>query len=143
MSERRIEVDGREVALRNLEKTMYPQAGFTKGDVVDYYTRIADVMLPHLRGRPVTLKRFPNGVEAPSFFEKKCPAHRPEWVETVAIDYAGGKREAVRYCLVENRATLVWLANLAAIEIHASLAKADDVTRPTMVAFDLDPGPPA
>jgi len=131
-----VEVDGRSLSLSNLDKVLYPKAGFTKGDVIDYYARIAPVLLPHLRDRPLTLKRYPNGVEAPYFYEKQCPSHRPEWVRTERVG-------DITFCVVEEVATLVWLANLADLEIHPSLARVDPVSRPTVMAFDLDPGPPA
>jgi bifunctional non-homologous end joining protein LigD len=109
--------------------------------VIDYYARVADGILPHLRDRPLTLRRFPNGVEGPSFFEKRCPEHRPEWVQTATVlaDRVG----EIGFCLCQDKATLAWMAQLAALELHPSLAKARDIDRPTVVAFDLDPGPPA
>ena len=135
-----VDVDGRRLSLSNLDKVMYPEAGFTKGQVIDYYTRIAPVLLPHLRGRPLTLKRYPNGVDGQFFYEKQCPSHRPEWVRTSPIR-AGSK--TINFCLCDDLPTLVWAANLADLEIHPSLAKADAYHSPTVVAFDLDPGPPA
>jgi bifunctional non-homologous end joining protein LigD len=109
--------------------------------VIDYYARVADVLIPHLRGRPLTLKRWPDGVEGFSFYEKRCPEHRPDWVKTATVlsDRVG----KIPFCLCDNRATLVWLAQLAALELHPSLAKGTNIQRPTVVAFDLDPGPPA
>jgi bifunctional non-homologous end joining protein LigD len=138
----RIEVDvgGHRLSLSNLGKVLYPAAGFTKGQVIDYYTRIAPVLLPHLEGRPLTLKRYPNGVEGGYFYEKQCPKHRPEWVRTASIR-AGSK--TIDFCLCDDLPTLVWAANLADLEIHPSLATAAEYSRPTVVAFDLDPGPPA
>lgn len=138
----RIEIEGRELSLSNLEKVLYPATGFTKAEVIDYYTRIAPVILPHIRGRAMTLKRFPDGVEGQSFFEKNCPSHRPAWVETAGV-YSKQNEKPIDYCLVNERATLTWLANLAALELHASLSMAEAPLRPTVVAFDLDPGPPA
>jgi bifunctional non-homologous end joining protein LigD len=135
-----VDVDGRTLSLSNLDKVLYPRAGFTKGQVIDYYTRIAPVLLPHLRGRPLTLKRYPNGVESQYFYEKQCPSHRPEWVRTAAIR-AGSK--VIHFCLCDDLPTLVWAANLADLEIHPSLARAEAYHSPTVVAFDLDPGPPA
>jgi bifunctional non-homologous end joining protein LigD len=134
---RSVEVDGRQLALSNLDKVLYPATGTTKGEVVDYYTRIAPVLLPHLAGRPVTLRRCPDGVEGECFYEKNCPDHRPEWVATVETG------DGPRYCRVDERATLVWLANLAAIELHPSLHLAERPQAPTAIVFDLDPGPPA
>jgi bifunctional non-homologous end joining protein LigD len=121
---------------------MYPAAGFTKGDVIDYYARVADWLLPHVRHRPLTLRRFPNGVEGPSRFEKCCPDRRPDWlpVAWIPIRSRGADKP---FCMVEDLASLVWLANQANLELHPMLSTADDVDRPTAVAFDLDPGPPA
>jgi bifunctional non-homologous end joining protein LigD len=127
-----VDIDGHVLSLSNLGKVMYPQAGFTKGEVVDYYTRIAPAVLPHLRGRPLTLKRYPDGVEGEFFYEKQCPAHRPDWVRTT-----------IEYCLCEDLPTIVWLAQIGDLELHTSLATAADVKAPTILAFDLDPGPPA
>jgi bifunctional non-homologous end joining protein LigD len=146
-----VEIDGRKLELSNLDKVLYPEAGFTKAQVIDYYTRIAPVMLPHLADRPLTLHRFPNGTGAKGFYEKQCPDHRPDWVVTTAIRARGvgrfGERRRdprdIDFCLVEDRATLVWLANLACLEMHVLLARAPDVSRPTHVVFDLDPGAPA
>jgi bifunctional non-homologous end joining protein LigD len=136
-----VDVDGRRLSLSNLDKVLYPKAGFTKGQVIDYYTRIAPTVLPHLRGRPLTLKRYPNGVEAPYFYEKQCPAHRPDWVRTARIGMRGVR--AIDFCLCDDLPTLVWLANLADLELHPSLSMAADVTSPAILAFDLDPGEPA
>jgi bifunctional non-homologous end joining protein LigD len=137
---RQVEVDGRELSISNLDKVLYPKAGFTKGEVLDYYARVSEALLPHLRGRALTLNRFPNGIGAGSFYEKRCPGHRPEWVATAAIEMGS---ETLEFCLCEDRATLVWLAQLAALELHPSLSLASDPERPTVLAFDLDPGPPA
>jgi bifunctional non-homologous end joining protein LigD len=137
-----IEVAGHRLSLSNLDKVLYPEAGFTKGHVIDYYTRVAPVLLPHLRGRPLTLKRYPNGVDKPHFYEKQCPAHRPEWVRTAPI-YSRSNRRTIDFCLCDDLPTLVWLANLADLEMHTSLATAEDYERPTVLAFDLDPGAPA
>jgi bifunctional non-homologous end joining protein LigD len=138
----KVEIDGHELSLSNLEKVMYPQVGFTKGQVIDYYTRIAPAVLPHLRGRPLTLKRYPDGVEGEYFYEKQCPSHRPKWVQTARISSRSNGR-AIEYCLVEDLPTLAWLAQIGDLELHSSLALAEEVTRPTILAFDLDPGPPA
>jgi bifunctional non-homologous end joining protein LigD len=135
---KRLEVDvaGHRLSLSNLDKVLYPAVGFTKGQVIDYYTRIAPYVLPHLRDRPLTLKRYPNGVESSFFYEKQCPKHRPDWIRTqLAMD--------INFCVCDDLATLVWLANLADLELHPSLAKIDDVSVPAILAFDLDPGPPA
>jgi bifunctional non-homologous end joining protein LigD len=131
-----VEIDGRTLSLSNLDKVLYPEAGFTKGDVIDYYARIAPVLLPHLRDRPLTLKRYPNGVQAAFFYEKQCPRHRPDWIRTERVG-------DIDYCLVDELATVVWLANLADLEIHPSLSRVPVVQRPTVMAFDLDPGEPA
>jgi bifunctional non-homologous end joining protein LigD len=137
-----VTVEGRELELSNLDKVLYPKAGFTKGELIDWYARIAEVLLPHLRGRPLTLKRYPNGVEGKHFYEKRCPSHRPDWVTTASVwsDRHGGE---IDYCVVEDLPTLVWAANLADIELHTSLSRAEPIERPTAMVFDLDPGPPA
>lgn len=131
----------RSLKLSNLQKVLYP-TGFTKGQVIDYYRAIAPVMLPHLKDRPVTLKRYPNGVESKFFYEKRCPSHKPEWVKTAKV-WSEHNDDWLEYCLLNNAASLVWVANLAALELHTLLGKARDVNRPTMIVFDLDPGPPA
>jgi bifunctional non-homologous end joining protein LigD len=131
-----VEVEGRRLSLSNLDKVMYPAVGFTKGQVIDYYTRVAPALLPHLRDRPLTLKRYPNGVDGQYFYEKRCPSHAPDWVRP---EEASG----ITFCVCDDLATLVWLANLADLELHPSLSLVDDILRPTVMAFDLDPGPPA
>ncbi|MGI8713017.1 MAG: DNA ligase D [Solirubrobacteraceae bacterium] len=131
-----VRADGRALKLSNWDKVLFAQTGFTKGDLIAYYARIAPAVVPHLRDRPLTLKRYPNGVDAPHFYEKQSPSHRPEWVQTVRV-------KGVDYTLAQDRATLVWLANLADIELHTSLSLAADSGAPTMLVFDLDPGPPA
>ncbi len=135
-----VEIEGRRLSLSNLDKVLYPKAGFTKGQVIDYYTRVAPVLLPHLRGHPLTLKRYPNGVEGQHFYEKQCPSHRPEWVRSAAIPVS---RKTIDFCLCDDLPTLVWLANLADLELHPSLSLAEAIEKPTVMAFDLDPGPPA
>jgi bifunctional non-homologous end joining protein LigD len=137
-----VEVEGHRIPLRNLEKPFYPAAGFTKGDVLDYYVRIAPVLLPHLRDRPLTLKRYPEGVEGGFFYEKRCPRHRPPWIRTAPI-WSEGNQEHIRYCVVDDLAALVWVVSIADLEMHTPLALASDFERPTALAFDLDPGPPA
>ena len=132
-----VELEGRELQLSNLAKPLYP-GGFTKGDVIDYYLRIAPVMLPHLAGRPVTRKRYPNGVDQPFFFEKNAPAHRPAWVRTVRLP---ARDRPVDYVVCSDTPTLIWLANLAALELHTNLGTDDHPERPQYVVFDLDPGP--
>lgn len=127
--------------LSNLEKVLYPEAGFTKAEVIDYYVRVSPVLLDHLGDRGITFRRFPNGVDAGSFFEKRCPGHRPEWVQTAPGPGDGGG--AIDYCRLTEVGALAWAANLAAIELHAPMARADDIESPTMVVFDFDPGAPA
>jgi bifunctional non-homologous end joining protein LigD len=136
-----VSVDGHRLSLVNLDKVMYPAVGFTKRDVIDYYVRIAPVMVPHLAGRALTLKRFPNGVEGHSFFEKRCPGHRPAWVP-VAVG-PGDRDGTIEYCVIDTPAALVWAANMAALELHAPMALAADLDTPRMLVFDLDPGAPA
>ncbi len=133
-------VEGRTLRLSNYDKVLWPQAGFTKGQLIEYYASIAPVLLPHLHGRPLTLKRYPNGVDGQHFYEKQCPSHRPDWVPTAEVSTGRGK--TIDFCLCEDTATLVWLANLADIELHTSLSMADAIDRPTMMVFDLDPGAP-
>lgn len=136
-----VEVAGRRLTLSNLDKVLYPAAHFTKSEVIDYYARIAPVMVPHLTGRPITFKRYPDGVDGKSFFEKNAPSHTPDWVPTMTL--SAGERDGastVNYPRLEEPAALVWAANLAAIELHPGLARTDDVRRPDHVVFDLDPG---
>ncbi|HEY8671189.1 MAG TPA: ATP-dependent DNA ligase, partial [Terriglobales bacterium] len=121
-----VEIGGRQLKLTNLEKVLYPAAGFTKGQVIDYYARIAPVLVPHLAGKPLTLKRYPNGVDQQFFFEKNATKHRPDWVKTAPIWSEGNQRE-INYILANDLPTLVWLANLAAIELHPSLSLAQDI----------------
>src|SRR6201982_3345830 len=135
-------VEGKKLAVSNLNKVLYPKVGFTKGQVIDYYIRIAPVLLPHLRDRPLTMKRYPNGVDAEFFYEKNFPSHRPKWVQTAKV-WSEGNDRIMHYCLAQDLPTLVWAANLADLELHTSLAKKDDIARPTMMVFDLDPGAPA
>ncbi|MGQ0615980.1 MAG: non-homologous end-joining DNA ligase [Acidimicrobiia bacterium] len=136
-----VDIDGHQLKLSNLDKVLYPETGFTKGEVIDYYSRIAPMMLAHLGDRGITMRRFPNGVDASSFFEKRCPSHRPDWVKVAPGP--GDRGGAIDYCRLDSRAALVWAANLAALELHAPMARADDIETPTMVVFDLDPGAPA
>lgn len=137
-----VEIEGKHLKLSNLDKILYPAAGFTKGQVIDYYARIAPVLLPHLQNKPLTMKRYPGGVNEEFFFEKNAPVHRPDWVKTVPIWSYGNKRN-VNYVLANDLATLIWIANLASLELHPSLALAKDIQCPTMIVFDLDPGAPA
>ncbi|SDG67810.1 bifunctional non-homologous end joining protein LigD [Lentzea fradiae] len=143
-----VRVEDRVVKLTNLEKEMYPEFGFTKGEVIDYYTRIAPVLLPHLKDRPVTLKRFPNGVDGKWFFEKNAAEHRPGWVRTMRLESPGSVKgnETVNYVMVDELATLVWLANLAALELHVpqwTVGPRGGKRDPDLLVFDLDPGAPA
>lgn len=139
-----VEVDGRELKLTNLDKVLYPKAGFSKGEVVDYYAKVAPALVPHLAGRALTLRRFPEGVDdsEAAFFEKRCPKHRPAWVKTATVE-AGPRAGRIDFCVCEDLPTLVWMAQLAALELHPSLSLAKAPQRPTVLAFDLDPGPPA
>jgi bifunctional non-homologous end joining protein LigD len=138
-----VEIEGKQLKLSNLDKVFYPKTGFTKGQVIDYYTRVAPVLVRHLEGRPLTMKRYPNGVEGKFFYEKECPKHRPDWVRTKRITSRGSTkdRDHVNFCVVDDLATLVWAANLADLELHTSLSRVDDMAHPTTAAFDLDPGP--
>ena len=142
MTDSAVDIQGRHLKLSNLEKVLYPAIGFTKKDVIDYYARIAPAMIPHLAGRALTRKRYPDGVEGEPFFEKNAPMHKPEWVKTAPI-WSGRNRKTIHYVLADDLPTLIWLANLAALELHPSLALAEDITCPTEMVFDLDPGPPA
>jgi bifunctional non-homologous end joining protein LigD len=143
-----VQVDGRQLTLSNLDKVLYPEVGFTKGEVIDYYTRIAAVLLPHVQDRPLTFKRYPEGVEGQFFFAKNAPSHTPDWVRTVELPSPGStkKRDTINYPVMCDLPTLVWAANLAALELHVPMWR---VTRtgkpkhPDMMVFDLDPGPPA
>jgi bifunctional non-homologous end joining protein LigD len=136
-----LEIEGRQVDVSNLDKVFYPKTGFTKGQVIDYYIRVSKHLLPHLKNRPISLKRYPDGVEGFFFYEKQCPSHRPKWVKTarVAKDSGGD----IDYCVMNDLAALVWAANLADLELHTFLHRAPAIHRPTALAFDLDPGPPA
>jgi bifunctional non-homologous end joining protein LigD len=136
-----VEIDGHRLAVSNLEKVLYPMVGFTKAQIIDYYVRIAPVMLPHIRDRGITLRRWPNGVTENSFFEKRCPSHRPGWVGTCLGP--GDRSGGIEYCKLDSIAALAWTANLASLEIHAPMARCSDPDSPTMLVFDLDPGDPA
>jgi bifunctional non-homologous end joining protein LigD len=135
-------VDDRKLQVSNLDKVLYPKTGFTKGQVIDYYIRIAPVLLPHLKDRPLTMKRYPDGVEGEFFYEKNCPSHRPKWVKTAKV-WSEGNNRMMDYCLAQDLPTLVWAANLADLELHTSLSRKNNIERPTMMVFDLDPGAPA
>ena len=135
-----VEIDGRELSVTNLDKVLYPD-GFTKAEVIDYYVRVASAMLPHVQGRGVTLRRYPNGVDGTSFFEKRSPDHRPDWIGTALGP--GDRKGGIQYLVIDEVATLAWVGNMAALEVHAPMARAVDIDAPTMVVFDLDPGAPA
>jgi bifunctional non-homologous end joining protein LigD len=136
-----LDVAGTKVDVTNLDKVLYPKIGFTKGQVIDYYVKISPVLLPYLKNRPITLKRYPDGVEGFFFYEKKCPAHRPKWVKTAKVPKTEGG--AIDYCVMDDLPALVWAANLADLELHTFLHVAPRIERPQFLAFDLDPGPPA
>lgn len=136
-----IEIGGVNLQVSNLEKVFYA-TGFTKGQVIDYYIRIAPALLPHLIGRPLTLKRYPNGATSKFFYQKECPSSRPSWLSTVPV-WSDSNKRPVNFCLVESLPALVWAVNLAALELHTSLSLANNILRPTTMVFDLDPGPPA
>ena len=136
----RIRVDGRDIRVTNPERILWPRTGFTKRELIEYYLAISDVLLPHLRARAVTLRRFPESVDGPGWYQANCRGH-PPWV--VTHDVRGQKGELLRYCLIDEPATLAWLANLGTIELHPFLWRVDNAIEPTALVFDLDPGPPA
>ena len=137
-----VAIEGRTLTLSNLDKVLYPAANFTKGDVIDYCVQAAPALLAHLRGRPLTLKRYPEGAQGPSFYEKRCPPHRPSWVRTAAV-YSQHRQGNIDFCVADDLPTLVFVANLAALELHPYLHRAPELERPTALVLDLDPGPPA
>ncbi len=139
-----VDIEGRRLTLSNLQKVLYPETGFAKAQVIDYYTRVAPVLLPHLRDRPLTRKRYPNGVDGGSFFEKNAPSHHPDWVRTATIASPGStrNRETIDYVVCDDLPTLVWLANLAALELHTPMWRVS-TGLPDMMVVDLDPGAPA
>ena len=138
-----VEVEGRQLTLSNLDKVLYPN-GFTKGQVLDYYSRIGPILLPHLRDRPLTLKRWPDGVDGHSFFEKNAPAHRPSWLRTERLPSPGSTkgRDTIDYAVLDDLPGLMWIANLATLELHTPMWRVG-ADRPDLIVFDLDPGPPA
>jgi len=140
-----VEVDGRKLSLSNLDKVLYPETGFTKAQVIDYYLHVAPVMLPHIASRAVTIKRYPEGVDGDFFFQKNAPAHRPDWVPTAKIPSPGStkSRETIEYILGGDLPTLIWAANLAALELHTPMWRYPQIGEPDLLVFDLDPGPPA
>src|SRR6266404_1868980 len=137
-----LKIKGREVPLSNLGKIFYPQANFTKAQVIDYYIKVSPALLPHLKDRPLTLKRYPNGVAGGFFYEKRCPSHRPSWLQTAPV-WSDRLETEIQYCMANDLPSIVWAANLGDLELHTFLARAKNVDQPTMVVFDLDPGPPA
>src|SRR5215472_2939734 len=137
-----LNVGGRQVPASNLDKIFYPSTGFTKGEVIDYYIRISPVLLPHLRDRPLTLKRYPDGVTGGFFYEKRCPPYRPDWIKTAPV-WSDRYETEIQFCLANDLPSIIWAANLGDLELHTFLARAGAVECPTMMVFDLDPGPPA
>jgi bifunctional non-homologous end joining protein LigD len=141
-----VQVDGRTLTLTNLGKVLYPQTGFTKAEVLDFYQRVAAVLVPHIAGRPVTLKRYPEGVDGQAFFHKHVTAHRPDWIRTAEVpsDSSRGRGSGpVTYLVIDDLAALIWAANLAGLELHVPMWRMPDIRRPDLLVFDLDPGPPA
>src|SRR3954471_4643272 len=140
-TESELRAGGRTIPVSNLNKVFYPKVGFTKGQVIDYYIRVSKVLLPHLKDRPISLKRYPDGVEGFFFYEKQCPSHRPKWMKTAKVSKTEGGE--IDYCVMNDLPALVWAANLADLELHTFLHRAPAIQRPTALAFDLDPGSPA
>jgi bifunctional non-homologous end joining protein LigD len=136
---RELVVDGRRLAIANLDRVVFPQAGTTKAQLLDYYLRVADAMLPHLRDRLLHMHRYPEGVGGPSFWQKACPEFRPEWIQTVPV-WSRDKHDNIEFCVIDETAALLWAVNIGSIELHTSLHRRDDLHRPTAMAFDLDPG---
>lgn len=137
-----LRVGSKTLEVSNVEKVFYPATGFTKGQLIDYYVRMGPIILPHLKNRPITLKRFPNGVGGMFFYEKRCPSHRPDWVTTASV-WSEGNNDYIHFCVINDLPTLAWAANLAVLEFHSYLHTSKDVYQPDFIAFDLDPGPPA
>jgi len=137
VSQKIVEIAGKRLSLSNLEKELYPSCGFTKAHVLEYYCRVAELILPHLKDRALTLKRYPDGVGNEFFFEKRCPSHHPAWTKTAEVEHKGERMTA---CLVNNLETLLWVENLASIELHVPLARASSPETPDAMVFDLDPG---
>jgi bifunctional non-homologous end joining protein LigD len=136
---REVDVDGHRVELTHLDKVLYEDDGFTKAQMLDYYSRISEVMIPHIKDRAVTLKRYPHGAGGPFFFEKNCPQYHPKWMKSVGIYSESSERE-VNYCVINDLASLIWLANQSTIEFHVPMALRRSIERPRAVVFDLDPG---
>ncbi|HMK34966.1 MAG TPA: non-homologous end-joining DNA ligase [Desulfomonilaceae bacterium] len=135
-----VPVLGKTLKFTHLDKVLYPEVGFTKAQVIDYYASIEKVILPHLKNRPLTVKRYPDGVDNEFFYEKQCPSYRPQWLETTSVPF---ERKRVNFCIINDLASLLWITNLASLEMHPSLSLSDNVSQPTMMVFDLDPGDPA
>ncbi len=141
-----VQVDGRTLTLTNLGKVLYPQTGFTKAEVLDFYQRVAAVLVPHIAGRPVTLKRYPEGVDGEAFFQKHVTAHRPDWIRTAEVPSESSRGRGsgpVTYLVIDDLPALIWAANLAGLELHVPMWRMPDIRRPDLLVFDLDPGPPA
>ena len=140
-----VEVDGRTLTLTNLGKVLYPDSGFTKAEVLDYYQRVAPALLPHIAGRPLTLKRYPEGVNGEAFFQKHVTAHRPDWIRTATVesDSSRSRGTTVTYLVVDDLPALIWAANLAGLELHVPMWRVPHVRKPDLLVFDLDPGAPA
>src|SRR6478735_6017219 len=136
-----LRVDGHDIEVSSVEKLLYPDAGFTKGDVINYYIAIAPVLLPHLEDRALTMKRYPDGVGKFFFYEKNCPPYRPKWLRTARVPSSQKDKDDTHYCVIDTLPGLVWAANLADLELHVSLARSRALSRPTAMVFDLDPGP--
>jgi bifunctional non-homologous end joining protein LigD len=142
IDEELVRVGNRTLTLSHLDKVLYP-TGFTKAEVINYYRAVAPVLLPHLKGRPLTMRRFPHGVRGESFYEKSCPSFRPRWVRTIRVSTEQRAAGYLNYCTVDDLPSLIWVANLAALELHTYLSRRGSQGQPTMVVFDLDPGAPA
>jgi bifunctional non-homologous end joining protein LigD len=140
MAARELEVSGRHLAIRNLDRVLFPRSGTTKGEVLAYYVAVGEVMLAHLRERLLHMHRYPEGVDGPRFWQKGCPEHRPEWMPVAPV-WSRDKGETIDYCVVNELAALLWAVNIGSIELHTSLHRREDMGRPTVIAFDLDPGP--
>ena len=134
-----LQIAGRRLSIRHLDRVIYPQTGTTKQDLLDYYVRISDVMLPHLRDRLLHMHRYPEGVRGPRFWQKACPDHHPEWIPTAPV-WSEDKQANIEFCVVNELPALLWAVNIGSIELHTSLHRRDDLHRPTSIAFDLDPG---
>jgi bifunctional non-homologous end joining protein LigD len=133
-------VEGRQLRIANLDRVLYPQTGTTKAHLLDYYARVAPVMLAHLQGRLLHMHRYPEGVEGPRFWQKECPEHKPEWVPTIGV-WSPAKREEICYCVLDELAAVLWAVNIGSLELHTSLHTREDLHRPCDIVFDLDPGP--